>query len=178
VSPTPRFVATPVPLAPTPTAIPTLPPTPRPIAPEQPTVPQAMGDPGVRSILERPIRELSSFGWMSGTWRAHNTEQLPDGKTHDLGLNTYVFAPTMKNRWIFGADGKAADEFYITFDPFAGRYVLVRLEKNPSYANGRQYHRRITIIHKDARTFGIYDEEELPDGSWTADDAVELTREQ
>jgi hypothetical protein len=159
-----------------------------------------MGDPGVRSILERPIRELSSFGWMSGTWRAHNTEQLPDGKTHDLGLNTYVFAPTMKNRWIFGADGKAADEFYITFDPFAGRYVLVRLEKNPSYgiwisalgwrgnqivftstfsyANGRQYHRRITIIHKDARTFGIYDEEELPDGSWTADDAVELTREQ
>ncbi len=159
-----------------------------------------MSDPNVINIIARPIRELSHFGWMSGTWRAHNVEELPDGKRRDLGINTYIFAFTMKGRWLFGADGKAQDEFYITYDPFANRYVLLRIEGDPSYgiwvsesgwrgnaivftsnfsyANGRQYRRRITIIHKDARTFGIYDEEELPDGSWTADDAVELTKQQ
>ena len=159
-----------------------------------------MDDPNVIGIIGRPIRELAAFGWMIGTWRAHNVEQLPDGKSRDLGLNTYIFALTMKNRWLFGADGKASDEFSITYDPFARRYVLVRLEGNPSYgiwvsgagwrgnsivftsnfsyANGRQYRRRITIIHKDARTFEIFDEEQVPDGSWTADDAVELTKQQ
>lgn len=101
---------------------------------------------------------------------------------------------------MFGADGKAADEFYITFDPFAHRFVLIRIEGNPSYgiwvstqgwhdddivftsalsvADGRPYRRRITLAHHSARAFEIYDEEQLADGSWIADDAVELTREQ
>ncbi len=181
------------------TPIPTAPPTPRPIAPNQPTVPDSMNDSNVRGILRRPIAEMSQFGWMIGTWRAHNVEVLGDGRQVDLGLNTYVFAQTMQNRWIFGGDGKATDYFYITFDPFARHWVFVRVNPNPaygiwvsdtgwrqntivftsnySYVNGRQYRRRTTIIRKDPRTFGIYEEEQLPNGSWTADASVELTRQ-
>ncbi|MBD5635988.1 MAG: hypothetical protein IAI49_16085 [Candidatus Eremiobacteraeota bacterium] len=158
-----------------------------------------MSDPAVAASLTRPIRQLATLAWLEGTWRAHNVAELPNGRSRDLGINTYVFAPTMRNRWIFGADGKAEDEFYITFDSLARHYVLLRLESNPSYglwisndgwqgnrivftsnfsyANGRQYRRRVTLIHKDARTFGIYDEELLPNGNWTADDAVDLTRQ-
>jgi hypothetical protein len=180
--------------------IPTQRPTPRPVAPYQPTIPQSLIDPNVEAILHRPIRQLSAFGWLTGTWRAHNVEQIGDGRQVDLGINTYVFAQTMKGRWIFGADGKASDYFYITYDPFAEHWTLVRLGASPEYgiwvsesgwhantieftsnysfAIGRQYRRRITIIHKDARTFGIYDEEQLSDGSWTGDDAVELTKQQ
>jgi hypothetical protein len=157
-----------------------------------------MGDPNVRDIIARPIPQLSQFGWMTGTWRAHNVEQLGDGRQRDLGGNTYVFDLTMHGRWIFGGDGKASDYFYLTYDPFARHWVLLRVGPNPvygiwvssdgwhlnqiaftsnySYANGRQYRRRITFIHKDARTFGIYDEEQLPSGAWTADEAVELTK--
>lgn len=208
-SPTPaaeatsKATATPAP-TPTPTAlttpIPTQKPTPRPVAPFQPTVPQSLEDPNVQAILHRSIRQLSSFGWLNGTWRAHNVEELGNGRQKDLGANTYVFAQTMKGRWIFGADGKASDYFYLTYDPFAQHWTLVRMNSNPSYgiwisdsgwhgnsidftssysyANGRQYRRRITIIHKDARTFGIYDEEQLSDGSWTGDDAVEFTKQE
>ncbi len=167
--------------------------------PEQPTIPQTSIDPNVTRILAHPIGELSLFGWIPGTWSAHNVQQLPGGKAHDLGLNTYVFAFTMKNRWLFGADGKAKDEFYITYDPLARHYVLVRIEGNPSYgiwvsaqgwrgnaiaftspdayANGHVYRRRVTIVKKDARAFTIFDEEQLADGSWAADDTVELTKQ-
>lgn len=195
--PTSDSIATPSTEAPTP--IPTAKPTPRPIAPEQPTVPDSIDDPTVRGIIARPIRELGQFGWLVGTWHAHDVEEHADGTSRDRGLTTYVFGTTMKGRYIFGADGKASDYLYVTFDPFARHWVLVRFEENPSYgiwisetgwqgnrieflsnvsyANGRQYRRRLTIIHKDARTFGIYDEEQLPNGSWTPDDAVELTRQ-
>jgi len=183
-----------------PTVIPTQRATPRPIAPYQPTIPQSLEDPNVQAIIHRSIAQISTLGWMAGTWRAHNVEELGDGRQRDLGVNTYVFAATMKGRWIFGGDGKATDYFYLTYDPFAEHWTLVRINGNPSYgiwisergwrgnsieftssysyANGRQYNRRITIIHKDVRTFGIYDEEQLSDGSWTGDDAVELTRQQ
>jgi len=160
---------------------------------------QTLSDPSVQSIVHRPIRQLSQISWMAGTWRASNSEHIGVGRMRYLGLNTYVFGFTMHGRWLFGADGKASDFLYITYDPFAHRWVLARLQGNPSYgiwlsqagwkgnrivfettlsyANGHAYHRRLTIIHKDARTFGIYDEEQLPDGSWTADDAVELTKQ-
>jgi len=144
---------------------------------------------------------MSQFGWMTGTWRATKAQEyLSDGRPVDLGINTYVFASTMRGRWIFGGDGKATDYFYISFDPFARHWVLLRLGSNPSYGiwvstegwhlneiiftsnysyvNGRQYRRRTTLIRKDPRTFGIYDEEQLPTGGWTIDDAIELTRQQ
>jgi len=200
-SPTPSPVPTAVPpVTAQPTVIPTARPTPRPVAPFQPSIPQSLEDPNVQSILHRQIAQLSQLSWMTGTWRAHNVEELGDGRQHDLGLNTYVFAPIMKGRWMFGGDGKGTDFFYITYDPFAQRWTLVRLNETPaygiwisdrgwrgnsisftttySYAVGRQYARRLTIIHKDARTWGIYDEEQLSDGSWTGDDAVELTKQQ
>ncbi|GAC1300122.1 MAG: hypothetical protein NVSMB19_06100 [Vulcanimicrobiaceae bacterium] len=182
-----------------PTPIPTAKPTRRPIAPEQPTIPDSAGDPHVRAIINRPIRELSELGWMMGTWNAHSVEERANGTSQDRGVTTYVFGLTMKGRYVFGADGKARDYIFITFDPFARHWVLVRFEGNPSYgiwvsdagwkgnrieflsnfsyANGRQYRRRITLIHKDARTFGIYNEEQLADGRWTPDDAVELTKQ-
>jgi hypothetical protein len=163
------------------------------------SIPQAMRDPNVLRNLAHPIAELSTFGWMTGTWSARNVREIPEAKTHDLTVNTYVFAFTMKNRWIFGADGKAKDEFYITFDPIARQYVLVRLEADPSYgiwvssqgwrgngivftsevsyAYGQPYRRRVTIDHVNGRTFTIFDEEQLPDGSWSADDAMELTKQ-
>jgi len=195
-----RPSAVPAPEAPAvPTAIPTARPTPRSIAPEQPTVPDSNDDPRVQGIIRRPIRELAQIGWMAGTWNARSVEERGDGTTRNRGTTTYVFSPTMKGRYFFGADGKARDYIFITFDPFARHWVLVRFEGNPSYgiwisdggwkgnrieflsnfsfANGRQYRRRLTIIHKDPRTFGIYNEEQLPTGGWTPDDAVELTKQ-
>ena len=195
-SPTPTETPSPVPSI-TPAAYPHV--TRAPSGEQQPTIPQSLTDPRVLSIVAHPIAELSRFAWIAGTWRAHNVMELPGGRSRDLGLNTYVFAQTMKGRWIFGADGKAQDELYLTFDPFSKRYVLLRLEGNPSYglwvsdtgwqgnkivfvsaaafANGRGYRRRLTIIRKDASTFAIYDEEQLANGAWTADDAVELTKQ-
>jgi hypothetical protein len=199
-TPSPTPTPTPSPTAAPPTVAPTATPTPRAVAPSQPTVAQSLEDPNVQSILRRPIALLNTFGWMLGTWRAHNVEERGDGRRHDLGTNTYVFAATMKGRWIFGGDGKSTDYFYITYDPFSEKWALVRLNGNPSYgiwisdrgwhgnaieftssyssANGRQYHRRITLIRQGARAFGIYNEEQLSDGSWTGDDMVELLKQQ
>jgi hypothetical protein len=202
--PTPSPSPTPLPTPPAPsTPVPTAPPaqraTPQPVAPNQPTVSQSLEDSGVKNILRRPIAQLSAFAWLTGTWHARNIEILGDGRQRDLGTNTYVFAQTMKGRWIFGADGKATDYFYITFDPFVQRWILVRMNPSPAYgiwtsdrgwqrntieftstyaySTGRPYRRRITIDHKDPRSFNIYDEEQLPDGSWTSDDAVQLTKQ-
>jgi hypothetical protein len=178
--------------------VPTFRPTTRPLVVHQPTVPQALDDPDVQAMLRRSIPLLSSFNWMTGTWHAHNFENVGDGQQRDLGTNTYVFAQTMKGRWIFGADGKASDYFYITYDPFAEHWALVRMNVDPSYgiwisergwrgnsieftstyayALGRPYQRRTTIVRKGPKAFGMYDEEQLPDGSWTSDDSVELTK--
>jgi hypothetical protein len=178
--------------------LPTFRPTPRPLVVHQPTVPQALDDPDVQSMLRRSIQLLSTFNWMTGTWHARNFENVGDGQQRDLGTNTYVFAQTMKGRWIFGADGKASDYFYITYDPFAEHWALVRMNVDPSYgiwisergwrgnsieftstyayALGRPYQRRTTIVRKGPKAFGMYDEEQLPDGSWTSDDSVELTK--
>jgi hypothetical protein len=172
---------------------------PLPLILRQPTIPQSLEDPDVSGVLHRSISLLSTFNWMMGTWNAHNVEEMGDGRQRDLGTNTYVFAQTMKGRWIFGADGKATDYFYISYDPFAEHWILVRMNSNPSYglwisergwhgntieftstyayALGRPYQRRTTLVRKDAKSFGIYDEEQLPDGSWTSDDSVELTKQ-
>jgi len=181
------------------TAIPTQPPTPRPLAPLQPSIPDSLDDQNVEGILARPIAQLSQFAWMNGTWSAHTFEYHGQGAQRDLGKNTYVFATTMKNRWIFGGDGKGTDYFYITYDPFARQWSLVRINPNPAYGiwlsktgwrmnritfdstyswvNGRQYRRRVTIIRTGAKSFSIYDEEELPSGGWLADQTVELNKQ-
>jgi hypothetical protein len=181
-----------------PSPVPTFRPTTRPLVVHQPTIPQTLDDPDVQAMLRRSIALLSSFNWMTGTWHAHNFENVGDGQQRDLGTNTYVFAQTMKGRWIFGADGKASDYFYITYDPFAEHWALVRMNVDPSYgiwisergwrgnsieftstyayALGRPYQRRTTIVRKGPKAFGMYDEEQLPDGSWTSDDSIELTK--
>jgi hypothetical protein len=199
-APSPSPSPEPTPTAAPPTIAPTERATPRAVAPSQPTVAQSLEDPNVQGILRRPIALLKSFGWMLGTWRAHNIEELSDGRRRDLGANTYVFAATMKGRWIFGGDGKSSDYFYISYDPFGEKWALVRLSGDPDYgiwtsdrgwhgnaieftssyssAAGRLYHRRITLIRQSPRAFGIYEEEQLSDGSWTGDDMVELTKQQ
>jgi len=220
-SPSPSPTATPLPTAPptaaptpepTPTVTPTVTPTRRvptplpaangtfePIAPDQLTIPDSTASHAVRAIIARPIRELAQIGWMTGTWKAHVVQKDGNGKSHERGLGTYVFGTTMKGRYMFGADGKARDYLYLTFDPFVKRWVLVRFEGNPSYgvwvshagwsenridfvsefayANGRPYRRRTTLVHKGARAFGIYDDEELADGTWARDRAVELNKQ-
>lgn len=195
-SPTPLPVASAT-ITPAPTAPPRA--TPAPVMVRQLTIPQSLADPEARDLLRRPISQLSALRWLTGTWRAQTIEQSGDGQQHDLGTNTYVFAQTMKGRWIFGADGKATDYFYITYDPFAQHWILVRMNATPaygiwtsdrgwqrnsieftsafSYATGRPYRRRITIVQKDAKNFKIYDEEQLSDGSWTGDDSVSLTKQ-
>ncbi len=182
------------------TPIPTQPPTPRPIAPVQPSIPDSLDDPNVQSILSRPIPQLSQFGWMTGTWGAHVFEDHGEGSQRDLGKNTYVFATTMKGRWIFGGDGHGSDYFYITYDPFSRHWALTRMNGNPAYGiwisyagwhqnriqfdstyswvNGRQYHRRLTLIHTDARQFSLFDEEQLPSGAWLADQTIQFTKQQ
>ncbi len=180
------------------TPIPTQPPTPRPLAPNQPTIPDSMADPNVRGIIARPIRQLSQIGWMQGTWAVTGVSNREDGTTVPVPPTTYVFSPIMNGRWMFGADGRASDYIYLTFDPFTRRWVALRFGNNPSYGmwqsqkgwvgnridfvtnfsyvNGRQYRRRLTIIHKDARTFGIYELEEQADGSFIPDDAYEFKK--
>lgn len=180
------------------TPIPTQPPTPRPVAPDQPTIPQSLADPNVRSILAHPIRELALISWMKGTWHVEGSVNLPDGKTAGTPGTVFVFAPIMNGRWMFGADGHDSEYVYLSYDPFARHWVAIRFSASPSFAiytssagwignridfttnfsyvNGRQYRRRLTIIHKDARTFGLYEQEQIPDGSWTSDAAFEFTK--
>lgn len=163
----------------------------------EPTIAQTLDDPTVRATIAHPIPELQQIAWLVGSWRAHSDE-LRGGWSRDRGVTTYVFAPTMKGRWLFGADGKNRNYFFLTYDPFSRMWVMMRIDGNPSYglwtselgwqenriefdspasiANGRMYHRRTTIIHKDARTFDIEDAEQRPDGSWTPDARVELTK--
>jgi hypothetical protein len=158
-----------------------------------------MHDPNVIEITSRPIRELSQIGWMQGVWNATGVSNTLEGTTIPIKPTSYVFSFTMKDRWMFGADGSAKDYIYLTFDPFAHRWVVLRFGSNPaygmwqsekgwvgnridfvtnfSYVDGRQYRRRLTIIHKDARTFGIYELEESPDGSYIPDDAYEFKKQ-
>jgi len=184
-----RPPSTPVPIA-TPAPLRLATPAPHPSGALQPsgglppTILQSAKDPEVQRILRDPIDKLAQFSWLVGTWRTRD--------------DTYIFAFTMKNRWIFGADGKANNYLYLTYDPFAHHFVLNRLENNPSYgiwtadgwqgdkmvflsdaayADGHPYHRRLTILRETARTFSIHDEEQLPDGSWTSDGTIELTKE-
>jgi len=150
-----------------------------------PTISQSLRDPHVQRLAHAPLRELAQFSWLAGTWRAAS--------------DTYVFAPTMNGRWLFGADGKSSYYYYISFDPFTHQYVLVRLESTPSYslsfssqgwtgnrivftsalayANGRPYRRRVTIEEKGARSFTISDDEQRADGTWTNDDTIDLTKQ-
>ena len=158
-----------------------------------------MSDQRVTNMASAPITELVLFDWLKGTWRSHTLAQLPAGGSRDLGRNTYVFAPVLKGRWLFGASGTSDDEFYISYDPFARRYVALRIQGDPSYglwvsydgwrgnkivfisndstAFGRAYVRRMTIEHPSARAFDIIDEEQRPDGSWSTDDVLEMTKQ-
>jgi hypothetical protein len=158
-----------------------------------------MNDQRVTNIVSAPISELVLFDWLKGTWRSHTLEQLPTGGSRDLGMNTYVFAPVLNGRWIFGASGHSDDEFYITYDVFARRYVALRIQGDPSYGLwvsydgwrgdkivfisndstvfGRPYVRRMTIEHPSARAFDIIDEEQRPDGSWSTDDVLEMNKQ-
>ena len=201
-APPPPAIASPAPAAPvtpSPIASPSALPVPRPFATGRRTVPDSMNDPRVPDMIAHPIPELVLFDWLKGTWRSHTIVNLPAGAARDLGTNTYVFAYVLKNRWIFGATGRADDEFYITYDPFARRYALLRIEGDPSYGMwvsyegwhgnrivfasnvsskiGRPYVRRITFDRKDVRTFDILTEEQTDDGSWITDDAIELTKQ-
>ena len=163
------------------------------------TIPESMSDQRVTNMASAPITELVLFDWLKGTWRSHTLAQLPAGGSRDLGRNTYVFAPVLKGRWLFGASGTSDDEFYISYDPFARRYVALRIQGDPSYglwvsydgwrgnkivfisndstAFGRAYVRRMTIEHPSARAFDIIDEEQRPDGSWSTDDVLEMTKQ-
>jgi hypothetical protein len=158
-----------------------------------------MNDQRVTNMVSAPISELVLFDWLKGTWRSHTLEQLPTGGSRDLGMNTYVFAPVLNGRWIFGASGHSDDEFYITYDPFARRYLALRIQGDPSYglwisydgwrgnkivfvsndstAFGRSYVRRMTIEHPSTRAFDIIDEEQRPDGSWSTDDVLEMNKQ-
>ncbi len=207
-TPTPAPTPTPEPSA---TATPTATPAPSPSAstsalPEirpfvagHRTIPESMNDQRVTKMVSAPVDELVLFDWLKGTWRSHTLAQLPAGGSRDLGMNTYVFAPVLKGRWIFGASGASDDEFYISYDVFARRYVALRIQGDPSYglwvsydgwrgnrivfisndstAFGRAYVRRMTIEHPSARAFDIIDEEQRPDGSWSTDDVLEMTKQ-
>jgi len=209
-TPTPTPIPTPTPTeTPSATPTPTNTPVPSPSATPLPeirpfvaghrTVPESMNDPRVTNMASGPISELVLFDWLKGTWRSHTLAQLPTGGSRDLGLNTYVFAPVLDGRWIFGASGHSDDEFYITYDVFARRYVALRIQGDPSYGLwvsydgwrgdkivfvsndstvfGRPYVRRMTIEHPSARAFNIIDEEQRPDGTWSTDDVLEMNKQ-
>ena len=104
----------------------------------------------------------------------------------------------MNGRWIFGSDGKSRDFFYLTYDVPANQWACVRIRSNPSYAlavsadgwkdgritfsgdsswlDGRHFRLRTTLVRRNARSFTLYDEEQLPDGAWIPDEQIEFTR--
>lgn len=165
---------------------------------DQATIPESLDDPSIQRSISQPIRELAHIRWMIGTWNARSSEERSDGKMHERIRSTYVFATTMNDRYVFGADGKARDYLFITYDPLARHWMMARLENNPSYAiwiseagwkndrieftsdasfvNGRKYYRRLTIVRKTDRSFTLSREEQLADGSWTPDDITALTK--
>jgi hypothetical protein len=148
------------------------------------TIRQALLDPDAVRAARQPIRQLASFGWLAGTWHGKD--------------DTYVFAFTMKGRWLFGADGKSNDFLYISYDPLDDVYVLERVEGSPAYGlwtspggwqggrivftsevayvAGRPYHRRLTIERHGPNAFNLKEEEQLESGEWALDGSVELTK--
>lgn len=189
-----------------PTIAPTLEPTLEPtVAPttnapsEPPTIPDLLADPDAKRILRAPIAQLSSVGWMAGTWHSirevvRTSKFVPQAKAS----GTYVFAYTMKGRWLFGADGRAVDFIYLTYDPFAEQWVLARLDRSPSYgimtsrdgwrdnriaftsdlayAGGTIRRRRLTIVRRSNAAMTFLDEEQRADASWVLDGRTELTK--
>jgi len=155
-------------------------------------------DPAIRASFARPIVQLARIAWMTGTWNARVIRHIgPHRETSDAA--TYVFAPLMHGRWLFGADRHAGDYIYITYDQLGNHWTLVRLEANPSYgtfvssddwragritftsvaafAEGQPYARTTTILKRNARSFVIYDKERLADGTSLLDDIVTLEKQ-
>ncbi len=136
---------------------------------------------------------------MTGTWSAFDPKKPAAGKNRDRSVDTYVFAFTMRGRWLFGADGKTTDYFYVTYDPFTERWLLVRLQANPAYGvfvsekgweddriaftssfssvNGRPSRHRVTIVRVDARHAVISDEEELDGGAWVLRGTLDFVKQ-
>ncbi len=149
----------------------------------------------VLDARRKPIAELARMGWIAGTWTAHEAFEDRAKTGHDT---TYVFAPTMAGRWIFGADGDAADYVYITYDPLAKHWIMTRFGAGPSYgtyvslagwtgrqiafdsistfADGREYHRRTTFERRDRNHFALWDEERLASGKYMLDDRIDFTK--
>ncbi len=159
---------------------------------------QALTDQAIRASFARPIAQLARIAWMTGTWNARVIRHIgPHRERSDA--STYVFAPTMHGRWLFGADRRASDYVYITYDPLGNHWTLVRLEANPSYgtfvssddwradritftsvaafADGRPHGRTTTILKRNAHSFVIYDKERLADGTSLLDDIVTLEKQ-
>jgi chorismate-pyruvate lyase len=165
---------------------------------DPPSLLATLADPETRPLLGGPIRQLTQIGWMQGTWNARDIRYRVSGKPA-IAANTFVFAYTMKGRWIFGTDGTLTDFIYLSYDPLGERWVLVQLEKYPSYglwtstdgwsggrisfegepssALGRFFRRRFTLIHRGPGRMAIVAEEQRPSGEWITDERIELSKE-
>ncbi|MFY9781458.1 MAG: hypothetical protein WAJ85_13225 [Candidatus Baltobacteraceae bacterium] len=136
---------------------------------------------------------------MSGTW---DTRLHVAGAARQPNPNesSYVIDMTMKGRWIFGAEGKGRDFFFLGYDPLAGHWTMLQLDGSPGYAllvsplgwqnghisfygdaaytSGVQYRKRATISRLNARQFTLSDEQVAPDGSYLPLDRYDFTKVQ
>jgi hypothetical protein len=151
---------------------------------------------GARSA---PIVQLRQAAWMSGTWDAR-VRVAGAARQSPAGESSYVIDMTMKGRWIFGAEGKGRDFFFLGYDPLASHWVLLQLDGSPgyallvaplgwqnghisffgdaSYSDGLQYRKRATISRVSARQFILSDEQVAPDGSYLPIDRYDFTKVQ
>ena len=155
-----------------------------------------------RAVLARPVPELEYIAWMAGAWRCH-THSFAVGSTpsHDFGESTYTAKMVMRNAlnrqrtWLQLADSASRDLSFITYDPMTKHWVVTGIEWPVSYGTsvgtivgnkivvigdatvfGRQYRLRQTYTKLSNDAFKIFNEEQLPDGTWMPDDEYDFVR--
>lgn len=140
------------------------------------------------AALRHPIVRLKELDYLLGTWNAHiYTLSQSHAITRDFGHTTYVFARTMRDRWILGTDAKNTEFLYFTFDPPANHWVFADLKGFPSCgigtatgtgrklvfesivesALGDERRIRTTLTSIDAKHVSLLEEEETPNDSFT-----------
>ncbi|MGP6190731.1 MAG: hypothetical protein ACLPSH_11765 [Vulcanimicrobiaceae bacterium] len=136
---------------------------------------------------------------MKGTWDARSRVAGSDPQAR-AAESSYVIDLTMRGRWIFAAEGKSRDFFFIGYDRPARHWILLQLDGSPDYAllvapggwqdgriaffggaaytSGWNYRKRTTIVRRGSDQFTLSDDELAPDGSYLPVDRYDFTKVQ
>lgn len=155
-----------------------------------------------KDSFKKPVPQLKEIAYMSGTWRCHvHAFAVGSAPARDFGEKTYVGKFIMHNPlngeqpWLQIEDEDHRDLSFISYDPLAERWVVTGIEWPVTYGAqtgkmegnklvvagkvtvfGRDYLIRATYTKHSDDAFTIFNEEQLPNGSWLPDDEYDFVR--